>query len=163
MQTGAYLSQLLKAQLQAGAVGQMSWREEFHAVALLVDIAESSPLTERFEAEGPHGAERLNTVLDRYFGEVFDIVVAYGGDVVQIEGDAVLVVWRDGRTSGDPAGLAADAAIALREAFDGRPLMFDVVLRHRIALAAGTITAIGFENRGERGFLGRKFLQDVKS
>ncbi len=153
MQPGAYLSQLLKTQLQAGAAEQTSWREAFPAVVLLVDIAGSSPLTERFEAEGPHGAERLNTVLDRYFGEVFDIVAAYGGDVVQVEGDAVLAVWRDDPVSDDPASRAARAAIALRDAFDGRPLMFDVVLRHRIALAAGPITAIGFQNQGERGFL----------
>ncbi|MEJ8852538.1 AAA family ATPase [Variovorax rhizosphaerae] len=152
MQPGAYLSRLLKMQFSAGAA-QASWRETFPAVVLLVDIAESSPLTERFEAEGPHGAERLNTVLDRYFGEVFDIVAAHGGDVVQVEGDAVLALWRDDRVPDDPASRAARAAIALREAFDGRPLMFDVVLRHRIALAAGPITAISFQNQGERGFL----------
>jgi len=152
MLPGAYLSQLLKTQLHAGAADQTSWREAFPAIVLLVDIAGSSPLTERFEAEGPHGAERLNTVLDRYFGEVFDIVAAHGGDVVQVEGDAVLAVWRDDRAD-EPAGQAARAAVALREAFDGRPLVFDVVLRHRIALAAGPITAIGFQNQGERGFL----------
>ncbi|MBS0449757.1 MAG: AAA family ATPase [Proteobacteria bacterium] len=153
MQTGAYVSHLLKTQLHAGAATRLSWRDEFDAAVLLVDIAGSSGLTERFAAQGPHGAERLSSVLDQYFGEVFDIVAAHGGDVVQVEGDAVLAIWREGAgPAGEAHRAAAAAAIALRDAFDGRPLVFDVVLRHRIALATGAITAVTFQNPGDRGY-----------
>ena len=152
MQTGAYVSRLLKTQLHAGAAAHPSWRDEFDAAVLLVDIAGSSGLTERFAAQGPHGAERLGTLLDQYFGEVFDIVAAHGGDVVQIEGDAVLAIWREGQGQGGPEHRAAAAAIALRDAFNGRRLVFDVVLRHRIALATGSVTAVTFQNPGDRGY-----------
>jgi adenylate cyclase len=151
MGTGAYVSRLLRRQLQASVGGQPFWREDFNGVVLFVDIADSSALTERFAAQGPHGAERLNHVLNRYFGDVFGIIAAHGGDVAHVEGDAVLAVWHD-----DPphsADRAGRAALALRDGYGRDSAVTEVVLRHRIALAAGSITAVSLLGLGERGFM----------
>lgn len=154
MGIGVYICDLLRRQLPAVAAGQTSWQDAFDGVLLFVDIAESSALTERFAA-GTHGAEQLNRILNSYFGAVFDIVTSYGGDVVSIEGDAVLAVWRtEGAGPGQVARRAAAAALELA-ARSGRSTTPDSAadLRHRVALSAGAITAGGMVAAGGRGFL----------
>jgi adenylate cyclase len=154
MGIGAYVSGLLQRQLPAVAAGQTFWRDGFDGVLLFVDIAESSALTERYAAAGPHGAEHLNALLDRYFGTVFDIVLAHGGDVAHVEGDAVLAVWRSDADGAAAAHRAAAAALALRDASAGRSsARDDTALRHRVALAAGPIAVAGLVEGARRGFL----------
>lgn len=154
MRIGAYISDLLRRQLPSVAAGQTFWQEDFDGVLLFVDIAESSALTERFAA-GTYGAEQLNIILNSYFGAVFDIVGAYGGDVVSIEGDAVLAVWRNGETeSKQAARRAAEAALEIAGR-SGRSSTQDpdTNLRHRVAISAGPLTASGMVAPGGRGFL----------
>ena len=154
MRIGAYVSDLLRRQLPAVAAGQTFWQDDFDGVLLFVDIAESSALTERFAA-GSHGAEQLNIILNSYFGAVFDIIGTYGGDVVSIEGDAVLAVWRTDETEPEQvAQRAAEAALELATR-SGRswPPGSDTDLRHRVAMSAGAITAVAMVAPGGRGFL----------
>ena len=144
MGIGVYVSDLLRRQLPAVAAGQTSWRDAFDGVLLFVDIAESSALTERFAA-GTHGAEQLNRILNGYFGAVFEIVTSYGGDVVSIEGDAVLAVWRtEGAGPGQVARRAAAAALELgARCGGGGPPASAAARRHRGGRSAGALTARG--------------------
>jgi len=149
---GLYVSRLLRDHLGASAVGSAGSREELSGVLLVTDIADSTAISERFANAGTHGAEHLRRLLDRYFGGVFAIVERYAGDTIHLEGDAVTAFWRD---AGDPrraATLAAQAALSLREAFrDWRPEA-GIVLRHRVSLVAGDLSASGYSTPRNRGF-----------
>src|SRR3954466_7089824 len=92
---GRYVPQRVVELLGAGRAPRVERKAEpFPAVAMVVDIAGSSALAERFARSGAQGAEALSVILDRYFGHMADIAIAHGGDVVDFVGDAIVVVWR---------------------------------------------------------------------
>ncbi|HET9907383.1 MAG TPA: AAA family ATPase [Anaerolineales bacterium] len=67
--------------------------EELPAAILFADISGFTPLTERLAETGPTGVETLARVLNQYFGQLIDIIHAYGGDIVKFAGDALIAVW----------------------------------------------------------------------
>ncbi|HEX2998017.1 MAG TPA: AAA family ATPase [Anaerolineales bacterium] len=67
--------------------------EEFQAAILFADISGFTLLTEHLAEMGPTGVETLARILNEYFGQLIDIIHAYGGDVVKFAGDAVIAVW----------------------------------------------------------------------
>jgi len=67
--------------------------EEFQAALLFADISGFTLLTERLAEKGPTGVESLARILNKYFGQLIDIIHDYGGDVVKFAGDAVIAVW----------------------------------------------------------------------
>lgn len=68
-------------------------QERFPAVALFADVSGFTPLAERLSQRGPQGVEELSRILNTYFGQLIDLIVAHGGDVVKFAGDALLAVW----------------------------------------------------------------------
>jgi class 3 adenylate cyclase/tetratricopeptide (TPR) repeat protein len=68
--------------------------EDFQAAVLFADISGFTLLTERLAERGPAGVEALARILNEYFGQLIDIIHAYGGDVVKFAGDAVIAAWR---------------------------------------------------------------------
>lgn len=153
MELSGYVSRLLREHLTQSGNRQRTRQRALDGVLLLVDVAESTNITERFAAEGREGAERLGRVLDRYFGDVFDLIEARGGDVIRIEGDAVLALFGHDATDRSAAIVRAlCAAIDLREAFlDWRPEL-GVRLRHRLALASGRLSAADLHGVDSRSF-----------
>ena len=67
--------------------------EEIQAALLFADISGFTLLTERLAEKGPTGVESLARILNKYFGQLIDIIHDYGGDVVKFAGDAVIAVW----------------------------------------------------------------------
>jgi class 3 adenylate cyclase/tetratricopeptide (TPR) repeat protein len=67
--------------------------ERFQAAILFADISGFTLLTEHLAERGPTGVETLARILNEYFGQLIDIIHAYGGDVVKFAGDAVIAVW----------------------------------------------------------------------
>ena len=67
--------------------------EELQVAILFADISGFTILTERMAEKGPTGVETLARILNQYFGQLIDIIHAYGGDVVKFAGDAVIAVW----------------------------------------------------------------------
>jgi len=67
--------------------------EELQAAVLFADISGFTLLTERMAEKGPTGVEAIARILNEYFGQLIDIIHAYGGDVVKFAGDAVIAVW----------------------------------------------------------------------
>lgn len=67
--------------------------ERFQSAILFADISGFTLLTERLAETGPTGVEALARILNEYFGQLIDIIHAYGGDVVKFAGDAVIAVW----------------------------------------------------------------------
>ncbi|MEI6043863.1 MAG: adenylate/guanylate cyclase domain-containing protein [Chloroflexota bacterium] len=69
--------------------------EHFPAAVLFADISGFTALTERLAQHGPVGAEELTHILNTYFGQLIEIISAYGGEVevVKFAGDALLALW----------------------------------------------------------------------
>ena len=74
----------------------------FPAAVLFADISGFTALTERLAARGPAGAEDLTDLLNRYFGQMIDLIDEHGGDVVKFAGDALVALW----PGADEAGVA---------------------------------------------------------
>jgi class 3 adenylate cyclase len=152
MAIGVYGSRLLREHLLQSAALRTPQTDDFIGVVLLVDIADSTAMADRFAGQGPDGAERLGGILNRYFGDVFSIVDAHGGDTIRIEGDAVLAVWREEPGQSSAVLGCARAAIELREAFINWRPELAVQLRHRLALGGGRLRATSFRNESDRSF-----------
>ena len=114
--------------------------EPFEAAVLFADISGFMPLTERLAASGVKGAEQLTNYLNRYFGELIDLVRAHGGEVLRFAGDALLAHWPSG--DGDLAlatRRAAAAALAMQSALHEFEVEKDVRLSMRVGLGAGLL------------------------
>lgn len=149
---GSYASRLLKEHLRAHGAEAGGSPVELDGVLLVLDIAGSTAISERFAADGAKGAERLAGVLNLYFGDVFGLIATHGGDALRIEGDSVLALWRQEAGAEAAVLRAARGAIALREAFVNWRPQAGVAMRHRISLGAGRITAASVRLTEVRSF-----------
>jgi class 3 adenylate cyclase len=77
-------------------------KREMDVSVLFVDIADYTRLSER------HDPDRLNFVVERYFGAFLDEVLRNGGDVNETAGDGLMVIFQDE----DPERHARNAAHA---------------------------------------------------
>jgi class 3 adenylate cyclase/tetratricopeptide (TPR) repeat protein len=147
-----FASRLLREELANAEDIERSRFRDISGIVLFVDIVDSTSMTDAVAATGPHGAERLGDVLNDYFRHVITIVSAHGGDVVSIDGDAVIALWRANAASSAHATAAARAAIALREIDHCWPVQPPVPLRHRLTLAAGKFTSVILSGAAGRRF-----------
>lgn len=78
---------------------------------LFADISGFSTITEQLAKAGPAGAEHLSRILNDYFGQMIELVLAYGGDVVKFAGDSLLAIWPvDGH--GENGSVSLETAVA---------------------------------------------------
>ncbi len=68
-------------------------RTHFSAAVLYADITGFTPLTEKLAQEGPQGTDKLSELLNTFFGQLIDLVIEHGGDIVTFAGDALIAVW----------------------------------------------------------------------
>lgn len=69
-------------------------RIDYFATALVfIDISGFTTLTETLVKSGPQGLEALSAILNAYFGEIVDLILQHGGDVLKFAGDALLAIW----------------------------------------------------------------------
>src|SRR5262249_40226591 len=92
----SFASQFLREELTQAPDGAASPFRDIDGTVLFVDIVESTSMTDAIAASGPDGAEKLGDVLNDYFRHVMTVVSEHGGDVVSIDGDAVIALWRAG-------------------------------------------------------------------
>jgi class 3 adenylate cyclase/tetratricopeptide (TPR) repeat protein len=88
-----------------------AWRE-IDATCCYVDISGFTTISERLSRLGRLGSERLTDFLDGVFANMLVLAGERGGSLLKFGGDSLLLVF----TRGDHAVLAADAAVAMREA-----------------------------------------------
>jgi len=124
--------------------------ERFSAAVLFADISGFTALTERLAQQGPAGAEDLTQELNTYFGQLIDIIIHYGGDVVKFAGDALTAIWTTSldieKTEEESiSGLtrqAAACALAVQTALKNHRTTDGVQLSLRIGLGAGNVAAM---------------------
>lgn len=112
-------------------------------LCLLLDIAGFTALTERLERLGAVGAEEMAGLLADYFGPLVAESSAHGGEIVEFEGDSMLVVWwadaeglADAALRGIACGLALQRVVAQQEA------AHDVPLSMKMTAAAGVLKVL---------------------
>lgn len=116
--------------------------EDTQCALLFADISGFTSLTERLARKGAVGAEELTAALNRYFGELIDIVNDYGGDVLKFAGDALLASFEDrvrGAALRDAAGRALAASLVIQHKMQDFPEVEGTKLSLKIALAAGDL------------------------
>lgn len=129
--------------------------ERFTAAVLFADISGFTALTERLAQKGPAGAETLTRALNTYFGQLIDLITAYGGDVAKFAGDALTAVWPlengadtvgfiDNSTVLLPAATlrAAACALAIQTALQNYQTDDEVRLTLRMGVSAGDVALI---------------------
>lgn len=116
--------------------------EDTSCAVLFADISGFTSLTERLARKGAVGAEELTSALNRYFGDLIDIVMEFGGDVLKFAGDALLATFEDrmnGANLQDAAGRAAAASLMIQSHLRDFPDVEGTKLSLKIALAAGDL------------------------
>ncbi len=113
--------------------------EPFDAAILFADISGFTPLTERLSRAGIQGAEQLTTYLNRYFGELIQVVRANGGEVLKFAGDALLAQWPAHGDLAAATARAAAASLVIQERLHDYPVEETVRLSMRLALGAGQL------------------------
>ncbi|MBE7555372.1 MAG: AAA family ATPase [Anaerolineales bacterium] len=121
--------------------------ETFPAAVLFADISGFTALTEHLAQKGPAGAEELTQHLNTYFGQLIDLITAYGGDIVKFAGDALIALWPAFNETGhyDPACLpaaveqAAQCSLAVQQRLNAYEVAAGVRLSLKLALGVGDV------------------------
>jgi len=107
---------------------------------LLLDIAGFTPLTERLARHGAAGAEQMAELLTAYFGPLVAESSAHGGEIVEFEGDAMLIVWwSDTEGLADATLRAIACGLALQRRLEHQQPSRGVRLSMKITAAAGVL------------------------
>jgi class 3 adenylate cyclase/tetratricopeptide (TPR) repeat protein len=115
-----------------------AWASPRPAAVLLLDIAGFTEITNQFAQDADRGAEHLSELLNDCFAILTDVVEAFGGDIVAFTGDGFLVVW-DAGDRVQSTHIAAQCALALREAMDQWAQLSNSGIRQRISVDVGTV------------------------
>ncbi|KAL4458480.1 hypothetical protein ABPG75_013345 [Micractinium tetrahymenae] len=67
--------------------------ESFPAAVMIADVSGFTALTEALSGQGSVGVELLTKCMNRYFTQVIDLLLLYGGDVEKFAGDCMIVVF----------------------------------------------------------------------
>src|SRR4029450_697131 len=73
--------------------GRPPFVEDAQGVVLFGDIVGFSRLSAALADSGPHGAEELSRLLNRFFARMVDLVAGHGGTVASFAGDAVTALF----------------------------------------------------------------------
>jgi class 3 adenylate cyclase len=139
--------------------GRLGPRDEASEAALLFfDVSGFTRLTEDFARRGRAGAEALSDALNRFFGQLGDLVARHGGDIVQIAGDAAVVLWpidepdEDGRAlpAAEAIHRAAACGLALQQQLGDFTPLPDVHLRMRAGVSLGRLRYLELGGVGGR-------------
>jgi class 3 adenylate cyclase/tetratricopeptide (TPR) repeat protein len=115
--------------------------EQFAAAALFADISGFTALTERLARTGPGGVEELTELLNSCFGQLVQLVVDHGGDVVKFAGDALLALWPAAEGLPAVTARAAGCGLAMQQVLHASELAAGAHLSVRVGIGAGQVSA----------------------
>ncbi len=150
-----YLSPALVEQLSAHPERLKLGGERRHVAVMFLDLEAFTTLSEHL-AETP---ERLMTLLNRVLGHLAKVIESHDGYVDKYVGDAIMAVWGAPVANRTPERLAAEAALACREALEALNRTAPAEERLggvRIGIHAGTAIAgnIGSKERFDYTLIG---------
>jgi class 3 adenylate cyclase len=115
--------------------------ERLAAAALFADISGFTALTERLARTGPGGVEELTELLNGCFGQLVQLVVDHGGDVVKFAGDALLALWPADEGLPTVTARAASCGLAMQRVLHASELAAGTRLSVRVGVGAGQVSA----------------------
>jgi class 3 adenylate cyclase/tetratricopeptide (TPR) repeat protein len=138
--------------------------ERLSGAALVADVSGFTAFTESLAKEGAIGAEKLNAILNDYFGLAIAVISAHGGDVVRFAGDAVLAAWYadSAHAVADVAASAARCALALQTELHGYRTSDGSPFSLKVGIGAGEFVIMhigGVRDRWEFLVSGPAFVQ----
>ena len=116
--------------------------DRFPAAVIFIDISGFTILTETLVKSGPDGLETLTAILNAYFGQIVDLILKYGGDVLKFAGDALLAVWpvqEADETLQKQTLQACQCALVIQQFSQSYTATSDVSLALRIGIGAGDV------------------------
>lgn len=137
---------------------------------LFSDVSGFTALSERLQGSGPKGAERLTSIMNRYFALMIEIISWSGGTLLKFAGDAILVYFPEQPHQAQAnwavrAGQRMLRAIATfgNEIEDSENIPGGISLKMKIGLATGEYLAasLGSEKRMEYVVLGPAVAQTL--
>ena len=130
---------------------------------LVTDISGFTPIAERLVREGPSGVERLSSLLNGFYSELFGHVDAHGGEVITIVGDGVISVWpaHTDRELAEAIESASACGMRISRELHGKRPDGDTALSVRTGLGAGSLCVVrlGDDDRWELVLLGDAVVQ----
>ncbi|XP_050818934.1 adenylate cyclase type 10 [Gopherus flavomarginatus] len=130
--------------------------ESFDGVLLFADISGFTALTEKFSMDTSldRGADQLTQTLNHYVGDIVEEVLAYGGDILNFAGDALLALWKVQRSQlSDIITLALKCSLRIQEEYGVRETEVGLELRVKIGLSAGHISKVVVGDNKHQYFL----------
>jgi class 3 adenylate cyclase/tetratricopeptide (TPR) repeat protein len=115
--------------------------EQLVTAALFADISGFTALTERLAQPGPGGVEELTELLNGCFGQLVQLVVDHGGDVVKFAGDALLALWPADEDLPAVTARAASCGLAMQRVLHASELAAGTRLSVRVGIGAGQVSA----------------------
>ena len=109
---------------------------------LLSDVVAFTSHVEALSGLGRAAVEEFSLGMAGYVTRAIEVVLAHGGDVLDIAGDSLLCLWDATELPGgirDAVARAASAAVAIQAAVTGHELGAGRVVQTRIGLAAGPV------------------------
>lgn len=113
-------------------------------VCLSLDVAGFTSLAERLAQRGSAGAEQMAAILNDAFSGLVAVCDACGGEIMEFEGDALLVLWwvAGGERLERLALRATSCGLALQDSARERRVSADVALSMKVAIAAGPMRVL---------------------
>jgi class 3 adenylate cyclase/tetratricopeptide (TPR) repeat protein len=140
---GPYLPAVVRSRrIGAGPPQRVAYR--YQAAVLFADISGFTGLAEQLASRPGGGAEEISRVLNAYFGRIADLVVAGGGDLLRLAGDAAVAMWHaaDGHAQmPDLVASAASCGLAIRDALQDQELHGSRI-SVRVAIACGDVVEV---------------------
>ena len=115
--------------------------EQFVTAVLFADISGFTALTERLAQTGPGGVEELTELLNGCFGDLVQLVVDHGGDVVKFAGDALLALWPADEDLPAVTARAARCGLEMQRILHASELAAGTHLSVRVGVGAGQVSA----------------------
>jgi adenylate cyclase len=143
---GYYVPQSLVRRLTEQTLSPGVNRQVLHGTCLVTDAENYTTVAERLSAE------QLATLVNDYYGAIFDVVQQHGGEISDTAGDSMVAVWASSRSDTDARRRAAEASLAiLRAVEEFNRAHADSPLPTRIGLESGEMVLgnIGAEQRYE--------------
>ncbi len=131
---GYYLPDQVVAAYARGRGPNLTCGQRLHGICLATDAEQYTPLSESLEPE------RLQTLLNSYYQELFEPVRRHGGIISDVVGDAMLALWAAETPTQAQRRHSCLAALEIQSGLDAdRPPGVDWCLPTRIGLHCGEI------------------------
>lgn len=124
--------------------------QRFPAAVLFADVAGYTAMAVSLAQRGPAGAEDLIRLLNAYFGQLIDIVINHGGDIIKFAGDAALILWPAlDESLPVVTQRAAQCGLELQQVLGQYPVAEGLRLSLRVGIGAGEVltASVGGEFR----------------